>query len=147
MAKLVTMEAGMGVDTSIPALNDNFKNLNAELATGGPVATQKVTIDNGGTKGYINFSRQGSLVTGNGNFDAMKLGNANFIEAADIPVGYRNTRNTPFGCVVASTSHAESGSQIRNGANGGINLTSFNGVTVDSGQFSFSYPTDDDFPD
>lgn len=129
------------------AVQKALEAINVEVATGGPVATQKVTIDNGGTKGYINFSRQGSLVTGNGNFDAMKLGNANFIEAADIPVGYRNTRNTPFGCVVASTSHAESGSQIRNGANGGINLTTFNGVTTDSGQFSFSYPTDDDFPD
>ena len=147
MATLTKMEVGMGSDTSIPALNNNFNGLNEEVITGGPVATQKVTIDNGGTKGYINFSRQGNLVTGNGNFDSMKMGNGNFIESADIPAGYHNTRNTPFGCLVASTSHAAPSSQVRNGANGGINLTSFNSVTSDSGQFSFSYPTDDDFPD
>lgn len=144
MATLTKIFTGM--ESGPETIDANFGSLNAELATGGPTASTKVTIDNGGTKGYITFSRQGSLVTGNGNFDAMKIGNGNFIEVANIPVGYRNTRNAPFGCVVASTSHATPSSQIRNGSDGGFNLTSFNGVTSDSGQFSFSYPTDDDFP-
>lgn len=150
MAELVTIEAGMGSDTSIPALNSNYKNLNDELAAGGPTASKSVTVNLASIKGSVTFTRQGGLVMVNGYISTVVAPYNDFlISASDIPAGYACTGNTPAGCDVVSDSHAYLGSQVT--VNGlGIKVKTTNELSTnkstDSGNWSLVYPTDDDFP-
>lgn len=151
MATLTTMEAGMGVDTSIPALNGNFDNLNAEVTTGGPTMTQTVTVSLASVKGSVTFSRQGGLVMVNGYISNLVAPYDGFLLAAsDVPSGYANTRNTPGACAVVSDAHAYLGSEVTANSSG-IKVKSTNELSTnkstDSGSWSLAYPTDDDFPD
>lgn len=150
MAELVTIEAGMGSDTSIPTLNSNYKNLNDELATGGPTATKTVTVNSASVKGSVTFSRQGGLVVVNGYVSTVVAPYDGFLLAAsDVPAGYANTRNTPAACAVVSDAHAYLGSEVT-GNSSGIKVKTTNELSTnkstDSGSWSLVYPTDDDSP-
>ena len=148
MAELVTIEAGMGADTSIPALNSNYKNLNDELATGGPTATKTVTVNLANAKGSVIFSRQGSLVMVNGYMSSVTAPyNGVLISASDIPAGYANTNNMPAAGDVVSDSHSYVGCQVLC-KNNGLNIKTTNDLSgTDMGSFSLAYKTDDDMPD
>lgn len=149
MAELVTIEAGMGADTSIPALNSNYKNLNDELATGGPTVSAKVQINNGKVTGSATFTRQGGLVMVNSYLSLINEYDGVIIAAADIPVGCSLPVNVAAACDVVSDSHAYLGSQVKT-QSGNIRLKTTNELSnnkaTDSGEWSFVYPTNDDFP-
>ena len=147
MATLTKIFTGM--ESGPENIDDNFGNLNAELATGGPTATATVQINNEKVTGNAVFSRQGGLVVVNSYLSKIAGYDGMIIADSDIPAGFSNSRGTSAACDVVSDSHAYLGSQVKLQV-GGIRLKTTNELntsnTTDSGSWSFVYPTDDDVP-
>lgn len=152
MAKLVTIEAGMGADTSIPALNNNFDGLNTETEanTAARAETQKtlmVAESNTVHTATLTLVRRGNEVTLTGGIQCKANGLMVLIPDTGYPAGFGISGGYEPTSVWVGTDYPSQTAQVHEGGSGLVAYTDKANTVGNHYQGKVVWHTDDDMPD